>query len=221
MKDIINLRFKSVYEFIKKHYRILVIPYIIVSIIYFIFLEISNNYVDNFFTISFFIIFVGSFSTAVIYIVNSLYFDKNITTNNFILFMKNKTILVLISLLFIIIFTNIGFLLLIIPGIIISARLACVPLLISLDNVKLVNSFNLSYVYSKKYTWSLFICLLLISIIPIQFGLIISLYGYIKSYLIDAFVLSLIYFLEVILVFHFYIDIKDQMIIDLRNDQKI
>lgn len=221
MRDEINIRLKEVYEYIRVHYNVLLTFCAPLIIVYYI---LRTMLIEP--TVPFGLdasLFAGFFmdilyniilTTVVIYIINSLNNNQNINFDNLKGFFRKNIVLIASAMLLILLFTYVGLMLLIIPGIIVFTRLAAVPFLITFDNVKLMNAFKLSFEYSKRYTWPMFFCLVIISFVALNLSAILGFLG-LKPYgLIGTFIFSLTYVIDTILIYHFYLDIRSVMIAD-------
>lgn len=151
----------------------------------------------------------GVFYTLLIYITDRIYNDKSISVSDIKEFIIKNFLPVTGSLL-VILFVSIGGLFFfIIPGIILYSRLAITPYLLCLDDQKFQNSFHSSFIYSKPYTWIIFFSSVIISLPQV----ILTLGLYSTTFLSSWVVIILSYFisiLHIVLLYHFYIDIKSQ-----------
>ena len=219
MRDIINIRIKAVYEFAAEHYKILLIFTMPIACIYHLLLLIVGGPLDiltfNFTTlIQIFLgfLFIGSLMTVMIYLVDNLTHKRKIDSEELKHFTKQHIIIITGSIFLVILLTNIGFLLLIIPGIIAFTRLASVPFLIGIDKVKLFHSIDLSFEYSKNYTWQMFFCLLIITFIQFNVRTILAFLQLDLGGFIGTIIDAIVYIIEIILVYHFYQDIRKDML---------
>ena len=228
MKDIINIRLKAVYEFLAGNFKLLLIFSMPIALIYhFLYLLLGGPgevLKFNFNTISQILLgflYIGSLMTVMIYLVDGLTNKRKIDIEELKHFSKQNILIISISIFLVIILTNIGFLLLLIPGIYVFTRLASVPFLISLDKVKLFHSIDLSFEYSKKYTWPMFFCFMIITFIQFNILAILAILQINVAGFIGTIVNALAYVVEIILVYHFYLDIKKDMHAVLSNQSPI
>ena len=218
MKAIINIRLKQVYEYLSKHYRLILVsaaPF--VFLYYFlgnILISPANDEGLVYFLIADVIlsfIYMGSLVTVMIFVMDNMDQQHVINTERLKFFKKN-ILPVTWAVVIVMFFTYIGLILLIIPGLYIFSRLACVPLLVSLDKVKFINAIDLSFTFSKSYAWPMVFCLVIISAIPFYFGSLLALVNIGIAGFIGTIIISLTYLVNIILVYHFYRDIKKDMI---------
>ncbi|MEJ2544941.1 MAG: hypothetical protein P8Y99_12815 [Calditrichaceae bacterium] len=205
-------------DFIANHFWPLLIiftpifgVYEILKIVIYRFLwdNIFVSYTVVIFIINF--IFNGLLVLMVIFVIDQIYHKKKFSFSDIKSFIIKYFVMVSFSVFIIGILVQIGFLLLIVPGIYIMARLAIVPYLQSLDGIKLKESFQLSYELSKNNAWVIFICTSIIFIPILIFLLIQRGVSNQLVYSLLSILLHLIYIAEVVLIYHFYIDIKENM----------
>jgi len=219
MKDVINLRLKQVYEYLTKHYRVILISTAPFIFLYYILgsalvRQASNNGMVYYLIADIFMsfIYLGSLVTVMLYVLETVYHQQPINGERLKDFLKKNILAVTWAVMIVMLFTYVGLILLIIPGIYIFTRLACVPFLVSLDNVKVINAIDLSFEYSRPYAWSMFFSIVIISFIPLNLGSLLALLNINIAGFIGTVIISLTYLVDIILVYHFYLDIKKDMI---------
>lgn len=163
-------------------------------------------------------IYNGFYLTILIFLINIMYENKKFSINDVFLFIRQKFLGIALIIFVIKILTNIGFILLILPGIYILSRLAITPYLFSIDGCKIYNSFWLSLTYSKKYVWTIFLTIIIINIPIIPVFIIRVLVSNLVIVSIISFLLQLYYIVEVVLFYIFYLEIKEFMLKDLQNN---
>jgi len=222
MRDIINIRLKAVYEFIAEHYKILLIFSVPIAFVYHLLFLLMGGPI-NILTFNLTalgqiflgFLFIGTLMTVMIYIIDGLTNKRKIDVAELKHFTKQNIFIITISIFLVILLANIGFILLIIPGIIAFTRLASVPFLISLDKVKLFHSIDLSFEFSKNYTWPMFFCLLIITFIQFNVQAVLGFLQINLGGFVGTIINALVYIIEIILVYHFYLDIKRDMLATL------
>ncbi len=227
MKTKIIAQLNITADFLKKHFWPLLILSIPVVIIYEVLkitmyqLDFSYDFI-NYSYIIFFVNFIysGVFACILIYSLDKMYYSISFSLPDIKEFVVEKFFLIASSVFLIRTFISIGLILFILPGIYIMGRLAISPFLLGLDKVKFINSFRLSYEYSKNNTWIIFISLLIVSIPAIFLQMV---QNFVQSQItmsILSIFIYLNYILESIVIYLFYVDIRASMIKTYEN-QKI
>lgn len=214
----IRKKLSSTYDFIANHYWPLLIIFTpILGIYEIIKIVLYKSLSENIFTNPSIIIFIinffynGLLLTLLIFIIDQIYTKNKFSFNDLIDFVLKHFLLISVSIFLIGILIKIGLFLLILPGIYAMTRLAIVPYLQCLDGIKIKESFQVSFEFSKKNTWIIFSSILIIYI-PILFFVLLQ--KFISSQLVVSLIsifIHLLFIIEVILIYHFYIDIKENM----------
>ena len=217
MKNEVTQKLNSTLDFIRKNYWpvfIISVPILIVNEI--VNLILYNLFLDNenilfLLTFLFGLLLNGLLGVTLIFIIYNIHFKKSFTKSEISHFILKNIIYVSVCLFVINFVTRIGIILLIVPGIYLASRLAMTPYFLCLDNVKLIQSFNLSWEYSKKDFWVIFICISIIAI-PAIFLLFIQVF--IESQIIISIIsilISINVIIGYILIFYFYLDIRSYL----------
>ena len=210
-------KLNSTFDFVRKNYwpifiisvPILILNEIINVVLYRLFLD--NENLLFLLTFSFGLLLNGLLGVTLIYIIYNIHLKKSFTRQEITDFILKNIIYVSVCLFIINFVTRIGIILLIVPGIYLASRLAIAPFFICLDNLKLIQSFNLSWEYSKKDFWVIFLS---ISTVAIPGILLLFIQAFSETQIIISIIsilISINVIIGYILIFYFYLDIKSNL----------
>lgn len=223
----IKVKLTDTLDFVKKHYwPLLILSFPIVFtfevlkiILYKIDMSSSISYF-SFINILLYFLYSGVFVSVIVFSVDKLYNNIPFGFTELRTFLFRNFLILALSSFIIGILVRIGFILLVLPGIYILGRLAIAPFLIGLDKSKLLNSFYISFEFSKKDTWAIFLCLFVISIPA-------AILHFAQDFLVTQIMVSIFsliiylnYVVESVLIYLFYIEIKANMV-EVHNIQKV
>ena len=100
MKDIINLRFKAVYEFLNSHYRILLKSSLPIIIIFSTLIEIIAQHsnlefnIHSFYIFCLYFLYLGTLLTVMIYVIDTLYNNQDVLLADLKTFFRQNIFLI-------------------------------------------------------------------------------------------------------------------------------